>query len=162
MCAVTAAPDHIQCYSVGLLWTSDRPLAETTSQHTTVTRERDIHDPVVVRTRNPSKRAAADRPGLRPSSPLLLGNSLITLKLDPVLSMLKAVSNKHKMISTARCTGRRRSGTVVAVRCVVLQAGDTGLTRSVRELSYVLGMRCERTGNCFVLCCLHPLRCRDS
>jgi hypothetical protein len=45
--------------SVGLLWTSDQPDAETsTSQHTTFTT--DIHAPGGIRTRNPSKRAAAD------------------------------------------------------------------------------------------------------
>jgi len=46
-------------HSVGLLWTSDQPDAETsTSQHPTLTR--DIHVPSGIRTRNRSKRAAAD------------------------------------------------------------------------------------------------------
>ena len=50
--------------SVGLLWTSDQPVAETsTSQHTTFTT--DIHAPGGIRTHNLSKRAAAD-PRLRP------------------------------------------------------------------------------------------------
>jgi len=42
-------------HSVGILWTSDQPVAETsTSQET------DIHAPGGIRTHNPSKRAAAD------------------------------------------------------------------------------------------------------
>ena len=49
--------------SVGLLWTSDRPVAETSiSRHTTLTT--DIHAPSGNQTHNPSKRAAAD-PRLR-------------------------------------------------------------------------------------------------
>jgi hypothetical protein len=52
-------------HSVGLLWTSDRPVAETsTSQHTTPARDR--HPcPGGNQAHNPSKRAAAD-PRLRP------------------------------------------------------------------------------------------------
>ena len=51
-------------HSVGLLWVSDQPHAETsTSQHTTLTT--DIHAPSGIRIHNPSKRAAADPP-LRP------------------------------------------------------------------------------------------------
>jgi len=50
--------------SVGLLWTSDQPVAETsTSQHTTLTI--DIHAHGRIRTRNPSKGPAGD-PRLRP------------------------------------------------------------------------------------------------
>ena len=52
-------------HSVGLLWTSDQPDAETcTWQHTTLTRDRHpcSHG---IRTRNPRKRAAVD-PRLRP------------------------------------------------------------------------------------------------
>jgi hypothetical protein len=45
--------------SVGLLWTSDQPVAETSTwQHTTRTEDR--HAPRGIRTRTPSKRAAAD------------------------------------------------------------------------------------------------------
>jgi hypothetical protein len=45
--------------SVGLLWTSDQPVAETsTRQHTTLTT--DIHALGGIRTRNPSTRTAAD------------------------------------------------------------------------------------------------------
>ena len=45
--------------SVGLLWTSDQLVADTSTwQHTTL--RIDIHAPSGVRTRNPSKRAAAD------------------------------------------------------------------------------------------------------
>jgi len=44
-------------HSVGLLWTSDKPDAETSTwQHTT-----DIHAPGGIRTRNPSKRGVSDR-----------------------------------------------------------------------------------------------------
>jgi len=50
--------------SVGLLWASDQPDAETSTwQHTTLTRN--IHATGEIRTQNPSKRAAAD-PLLRP------------------------------------------------------------------------------------------------
>ena len=51
-------------HSVGLLWTSDRPVAETSTRHHT-TFTTDIHAPGEIRTHNPSKRAAAD-PRLRP------------------------------------------------------------------------------------------------
>jgi hypothetical protein len=52
-------------HSVGLLWTSDQPVAETSTwQHTTLTTDRHTC-PRRIRTRNPSKRAAADR-RLRP------------------------------------------------------------------------------------------------
>jgi len=45
-------------HSVRLLWTSDQPDAQTsTCQHS---QETDIHVPNGIRTRNPSKRAAAD------------------------------------------------------------------------------------------------------
>jgi hypothetical protein len=55
--------------SVGLLWTRDRPVAETSTwQHTTFTKDRHPWPlPDEVRTRNPSKRAAAD-PRFRPLS----------------------------------------------------------------------------------------------
>jgi hypothetical protein len=46
-------------HSVGLLWTSDQPDAETTTwQHS---QETDTHAPGGVRTRNPSKWVAEDR-----------------------------------------------------------------------------------------------------
>ena len=51
-------------YSIGLLWTSDQLVAETSTwQHTTFTRQ-DIHVSGGIRTHKPSKRAAAD-PRLR-------------------------------------------------------------------------------------------------
>ena len=52
-------------HSVGLLWTSDQPVAETSTwQQKTITRDR-LHAPDGIRIRNPSKRAAAN-PRLRP------------------------------------------------------------------------------------------------
>jgi hypothetical protein len=46
-------------HSVGLLWTSDQLVSETSTwKHTTLTR--DIHASGGIRTRNPSKRTAAD------------------------------------------------------------------------------------------------------
>jgi hypothetical protein len=46
-------------HSVGLLWTSDQPVAETSTwQHTKHTT--DIHAPRGIRTQNPRKQAAAD------------------------------------------------------------------------------------------------------
>jgi hypothetical protein len=51
-------------HSVGLLWTSDRPVAETSTwQHATFTRDRH-HDRSGIRTRNSNKGTAAD-PHLR-------------------------------------------------------------------------------------------------
>jgi len=52
--------DHTQIlHSVGLLWASDRPVAETSIwQHTTITT--DIHAPGGIRTRNPIMRETAD------------------------------------------------------------------------------------------------------
>jgi hypothetical protein len=66
---VIVAPDHSQwhkhSHSVGLLWTSGRPVAETSTwQHTTLTR-REIHAFRRNRTSNPSKLAVAC-PHLRP------------------------------------------------------------------------------------------------
>ena len=57
---VEASQSHTDTpQSVGLLWTSDQPDAEnSTSQHPTLIR--DIRVPIGVRTRNHSKRAAAD------------------------------------------------------------------------------------------------------
>ena len=50
---------HTKPYSVGLFWTSDQLVAETsTRQHTTL--NTDIHATGGIRTHNPSKRAAAD------------------------------------------------------------------------------------------------------
>ena len=52
-------------HSVGLVWTSDQPKAETSTwRHTTITRDR-LPCPREIRTHNPSKRAAAE-PRLRP------------------------------------------------------------------------------------------------
>jgi dihydroorotase len=47
-------------HSVGFLWTSDQPVAETSTwQHTTL-QETDIHALGGIRPHNPSKRAAVD------------------------------------------------------------------------------------------------------
>ena len=54
--------------------------------------------------------------------PFHLGNSLINLQLDPVFSVLKALSNNHKMSSSVRSVGRRGADFEAAVPCVVLQA----------------------------------------
>ena len=52
-------------HSVGLLWKSDQPDAETSTwQNTTLTRK-DIHAPGGIRTRHPSQRPVAD-PRLKP------------------------------------------------------------------------------------------------
>jgi hypothetical protein len=46
-------------HSLGYLWTSDQPEAETSTwQHTTLTKG--IHAPGGIRTRNPSKRTVAE------------------------------------------------------------------------------------------------------
>jgi hypothetical protein len=53
-------------HPVWLLWTSDRPVAETSTwQHTQNLQETDIHASAGTRTLNPNKRAAVD-PRLRP------------------------------------------------------------------------------------------------
>ena len=49
----------------GLLWTSDQPDAGPLPNNTQHSQETDIHVPGGIRTRNPSKRAAAN-PRLRP------------------------------------------------------------------------------------------------
>ena len=50
---------HTHTHIGGLLWTSDQPVAQTSTwQHTTLTRDRHIHAPGGIRTRNPSMRAA--------------------------------------------------------------------------------------------------------
>jgi hypothetical protein len=62
-------------HSVGLLWTSDQPVAETSTwKHSQKT---DIHGPGGIRTRNRSKRAAAD-PRLRPRGHWDLFSSIYT------------------------------------------------------------------------------------
>jgi hypothetical protein len=64
---IEASRSHLDTpHSVGLLWTSDRPVAETsTSQHTTLTSDRHPYVFNGIRNHNPSKRASAD-PRLRP------------------------------------------------------------------------------------------------
>jgi hypothetical protein len=52
--------------SGGLLWTRDRPVAETSTWQHVRSQETNIHAPCGIRTRNPSKRSATD-PRLRPS-----------------------------------------------------------------------------------------------
>jgi hypothetical protein len=50
-------------YTVGLLWTSDQPVAEAstyTAQHNVQTQQTNIHAPSEIRTRDPSNQAAAD------------------------------------------------------------------------------------------------------
>jgi hypothetical protein len=55
---------HTHTHTVGLLWTSDQTVAETSTwQHTTLTT--DTHAPGGIRTRNTNKRAAA-KPRFRP------------------------------------------------------------------------------------------------
>jgi hypothetical protein len=52
-------------HSVGLIWTSDQPEAETATLNTQLSQQTDIHAPGGIRTRNRSKRPASD-PSLRP------------------------------------------------------------------------------------------------
>jgi hypothetical protein len=54
---------HILIHKVGLLWTSDQPVAETstyTGQHNVYTQETNIHATIEIRTRDPSNQPAAD------------------------------------------------------------------------------------------------------
>jgi hypothetical protein len=46
--------------SVGLLWTKDRPVAETSTSQFKQSQETNIHAPGGIRTHDPSKRSAAD------------------------------------------------------------------------------------------------------
>jgi hypothetical protein len=55
--------DHTYRHTVGLLWTSDQPVAEAstyTGQHNIYTQQTNIHAPSGIRTRDPSNQAAAD------------------------------------------------------------------------------------------------------
>jgi hypothetical protein len=52
-------------HSVGLLWTSNQPDAETSTEETQHSRETEFHSPVGTRTSNPNKQVATD-PRLRP------------------------------------------------------------------------------------------------
>ena len=52
-------------HCVGLIWTSDQPNVETSTNNTQHSQQTDIHAPSRMRTRNFSKRVAAD-PNLRP------------------------------------------------------------------------------------------------
>jgi hypothetical protein len=56
--------DHIQLtHKVGLLWTSDQPIADAstyTGQHNIETHETNIHAPSGIRTHDPCNQAAAD------------------------------------------------------------------------------------------------------
>jgi hypothetical protein len=54
---------HTIRHTVGLLWTSDQPVAETatyTGQHNIEAQKTNIHAPSGIRTRDPSNQAAAD------------------------------------------------------------------------------------------------------
>ena len=78
---IVASRSHLDTpQSVGLLWTGDQLVAESsTSQHATLTTERDIRDPSGIRTGSPSKRATTDLP-LRPRGHwdrLLYANNLV-------------------------------------------------------------------------------------
>ena len=79
---ITLNDTHTHTHSVGLLWTRDRPVTETsTRQHTTLTRDR--HPcPWRVRNHNHSKRAATD-PRLRPRGHRVWLFPSISLKYSP-------------------------------------------------------------------------------
>jgi hypothetical protein len=65
---------HTYRRAVGLLWTSDQPVAEAstyTEIHNIETQETNIHAPSGIRTRDPSNRAAADL-RITPCNKLLL------------------------------------------------------------------------------------------
>ena len=56
--------------SVGLLWTRDRPVAETSTWQHATPKETDIHAPSGIPARNTNKRDGTD-PSLRPCEPLV-------------------------------------------------------------------------------------------
>jgi hypothetical protein len=59
LCIFTWSHSRHTPQSVGLLWTGDRPVAET-SDNTNTVQETNIHAPGGIRTHDPSKRSAAD------------------------------------------------------------------------------------------------------
>jgi hypothetical protein len=96
-------------YSVGLLWTGDRPVAETSIwQHTTPTT--DNYAPCGIQTRNPRKRAAAD-PLLRPRgprfNPISYNSTIIALIL---IKYLRTEHNPVAVQMTVGPAGERRRG----------------------------------------------------
>jgi hypothetical protein len=78
--------------SVGLLWTSYQPNAENLSDNTQQSQQTDIRDPGGIRTRNPSKPAAAD-PRLRPQ----LGPAPLKLHMYSNEVYGTAAINEHKI-----------------------------------------------------------------
>jgi hypothetical protein len=73
-------------HSVGLLWTGDRPVTETSTwQHTTLTTEKNT--PCGFRIRNPGKREA-ENPRLRPRGPRVILTSYNLTIIALILSNL--------------------------------------------------------------------------
>jgi hypothetical protein len=125
--------DHIQLtHTVGLLWTSDQPVAEAstyTVQHNIETQETNIHALSGIRTRDPSNQAAADlrlRPRDHRGRPVLiifLSNLLQCIagcfkKLNPRLRKLEHESRQfyfriNRGTSRETCLRRRRGGYAV-------------------------------------------------
>ena len=58
-------PPNYPGFTVGILWTSDRPVADTATWYNT-TLSRDKHDPRDIRTHNPTKRERPQTQLLRP------------------------------------------------------------------------------------------------
>jgi hypothetical protein len=97
---------HDAPQSLGLLWTSDQPVAETpTRQHTTLTTDK-IHAPSGIRTHDPSRRAAAElRHRLRGYWDWHL--AILTHRISCVLRHLILIA----MNATLRSSGLRNSCT---------------------------------------------------
>ena len=88
-------------HSVGLISTSDRPVVETSTwQHTTITTDRHSWPPGGVRTRNPSKSAAAG-PRLRPRGMLWL------IKPDIKQSVLQTLHSGYESLLFVLFTAAR-------------------------------------------------------
>jgi hypothetical protein len=88
-------------HSVGLLWTGDRPVAETSlylynTQHL---QETDIHTPNGIRTRNLSRRVAEDLPTARPSGStvanFLKQNDVTSHADDDIITAETSVTTGH-------------------------------------------------------------------
>ena len=97
---------HTHAHSVGLLWTRDRTVAETSTwQHTT---QQTAMTPAVIRTRNPSKWAAADlRLRLRSLQDRYLTcteRNIKILSVSPHIVMVITVGKEHT------CNTQRRQG----------------------------------------------------
>jgi hypothetical protein len=89
-------------HAVGLLWTRDRPVAETSTWlHS---QETHIHVPGGIRSRHPSKRTAADRAATcSATTPASLTKFVLTIPSTVYITLNQAVLYNLLTYSTTRC-----------------------------------------------------------